>query len=190
MMLQINSYCSWHFSFLCVVHRGVSYLLHFTYISQGVSQDFIPEATSLNFTYSFTGCFTWLYTCNISESHIFFHRVFHGMFHRIIPTLHYLSISHVFSQGSSQGEMVLLAVERFSPDVSHVSLNSILTWNSFQKFHITFHMLKLCWFPILKSFFTSQDFSQGVSHPKKVHMVFTWISHGFHRVTASSDFGQ
>ena len=32
----------------------------------------------------------------------------------------------------------------------------------------------------------SQDISRGVSHPEKVHMVFTWTSHTFHRVAPSS----
>ena len=33
----------------------------------------------------------------------------------------------------------------------------------------------------------SQDISRGVSHPEKVHMVFTWTSHTFHRVAPSSE---
>ena len=35
----------------------------------------------------------------------------------------------------------------------------------------------------------SQDISRGVSHPEKVHMVFTWTSHTFHRVAPSSECG-
>ena len=34
---------------------------------------------------------------------------------------------------------------------------------------------------------TSHGVSQGVSHAKKFHMVFTCISHSFHRVAPSSD---
>ena len=40
---------------------------------------------------------------------------------------------------------------------------------------------------MLKSVFASQNISRGVSHPKKIDKVFTWISHTFHRVAPSSD---
>ena len=69
----------------------------------------------------------------------------------------------------------------------HVSFNSNTILKSFQNFHIILHRGELCSIFLLKSVLASQDISQGVSHPEKVHMVFTWTSHTFHRVAPSSE---
>ena len=69
-----------------------------------------------------------------------------------------------------------------------MSFNSITILKSFQNFHIILHRGELCSIFLLKSVLASQDISQGVSHPEKVHMVFTWTSHTFHRVAPSSAF--
>ena len=68
-----------------------------------------------------------------------------------------------------------------------MSFNSNTILKSFQNFHIILHRGELCSIFLLKSVLASQDISQGVSHPEKVHMVFTWTSHTFHRVAPSSD---
>ena len=69
-----------------------------------------------------------------------------------------------------------------------MSFNSNTILKSFQNFHIIIilHRGELCSIFLLKSVLASQDISQGVSHPEKVHMVFTWTSHTFHRVAPSS----
>ena len=83
--------------------------------------------------------------------------------------------------------MLLLTI--FKRDVSransHVSFNSNIILRSFKTFHIIFHRDELWSLNLLKSVFALQDISRNVSHPKKIHMVFTWTSHTFHRVAPS-----
>ena len=74
-----------------------------------------------------------------------------------------------------------------SQAISHVSFNSNIILKSLQKFHIIFHTDELWSLNLLKSVFASQDISRDVSHPKKIHLAFTWTSHTFHRVDPSSD---
>ena len=76
-------------------------------------------------------------------------------------------------------------VKDVSQAISHVLFNSNIILKSFQKFHIIFHRDELCSINLLKSVFASHDISRGVSHPKKIHVVFTWTSHSSHRVAPS-----
>ena len=65
---------------------------------------------------------------------------------------------------------------------------------SFQKFHIFFSRDEFCSKKLLKSVCASQDISQGVSHPNKIHIVFTWTSYtlftGFLPVVMVSDLSR
>jgi len=138
------------------------YCLYIFILSQGVSQALMPITAS------------W-------SSHIFSQ----GISQAFMPITAPWS-SHIFSQGVSQGDMLLLAVnwcltcyftcviqfQYNSKIISKISHNSSQGW-------------------IMLNFFAqiilaSQDISRGVSHPEKVHMVFTWTSHTFHRVAPSS----
>ena len=128
--------------------------------SQGVSHASVLITTSLYFALYITGCFTGYFTgfCDLNSS-----TVIHIYFHRVIHTIPYF----------------LLQSKVVSQAVSHAFLNSTLSGNFSHNFS---HGKISC----PKAVFTSQDISQGVSHAKKIHMVFTWFSHTFHRVAPSS----
>ena len=81
--------------------------------------------------------------------------VIHIYFHRVIHSIPYF----------------LLQSKVVSQAVSHAFLNSTLSGNFSHNFS---HGKISC----PKAVFTSQDISQGVSHAKKIHMVFTYFSQG------------
>ena len=124
------------------------------YFTEYFTRHYVQNSFYLMFKHIFTGYFTGHFTCiydhNSSyEVNTFFPRVFHRV------------------------ACFLLQWRDVSQAISHVSFNSNIILKSSQKFHIIFHRNEFCSINLLKSVCASQDISQGVSHPKKIHMVFT-----------------
>ena len=107
-----------------------------------------------------------------------------------------LQISHTFSQARINAGFLMAKKHFVSQDISQGDVCCVTTKICFtgcftwlprgSKSILKFHRLRLSCNFVQGALIISHGFSQGVSHAKKIHMVFTCISHSFHRVAPSS----